>query len=59
MVDTNRPGAAERYAMLTSRHSGMKRLGNANAIVWVCSGNASCVNGAVLTIDGGGAIRLY
>jgi len=63
MVDTNRPGAAERYAMLIARHSGMKRLGNAqeaaNAIVWLCSENASYVNCAVLSVDGGGATRLY
>lgn len=63
MVDTNRPGAAERYQMLVSRHSGMKRLGQAeeaaNAIVWLCSGRASYVNGAVLAVDGGGATRLY
>lgn len=63
MVDTNRPGAAERYQMLVSRHSGMKRLGQAeeaaNAIVWLCSGQASYVNGAVLAVDGGGATRLY
>jgi NAD(P)-dependent dehydrogenase (short-subunit alcohol dehydrogenase family) len=31
----------------------------ANAIVWLCSGEASFVNGAVLTLDGGGAPRLY
>jgi NAD(P)-dependent dehydrogenase (short-subunit alcohol dehydrogenase family) len=63
MVDVNRPGAAENYARLIARHSGMKRLGNAeevaNAIVWLCSGQASYVNGAVLAVDGGGATRLY
>lgn len=63
MVDVNRPGAAGKYAQLVARHSGMKRLGNpeepANAIVWLCSGQASYVNGAVLTVDGGGATRLY
>jgi NAD(P)-dependent dehydrogenase (short-subunit alcohol dehydrogenase family) len=63
MVDTHRPGAAERYKVLTARHSGMNRLGNAeetaNAIVWLCSAEASYVNGAVLTVDGGGATRLY
>jgi NAD(P)-dependent dehydrogenase (short-subunit alcohol dehydrogenase family) len=63
MVDINRPRAAEGYNRLIARHSGMKRLGNAeeaaNAIVWLCSGEASYVNGAVLTVDGGGATRLY
>jgi NAD(P)-dependent dehydrogenase (short-subunit alcohol dehydrogenase family) len=63
MVDMNRPRAAEGYNKLIARHSGMKRLGNAeeaaNAIVWLCSGEASYVNGAVLTVDGGGATRLY
>jgi NAD(P)-dependent dehydrogenase (short-subunit alcohol dehydrogenase family) len=63
MVDLNRPRAAEGYNKLIARHSGMKRLGNAeeaaNAIVWLCSGQASYVNGAVLTVDGGGATRLY
>ena len=63
MVDPDRPGAAERYQALISRHSGMKRLGQAeeaaNAIVWLCSGAASYVNGAVLAVDGGGATRMY
>jgi NAD(P)-dependent dehydrogenase (short-subunit alcohol dehydrogenase family) len=63
MVDVNRPGAAEIYEKLCARHSGMKRLGEAeevaHAIVWLCSAEASFVNGAVLTVDGGGATRLY
>lgn len=63
MVDVNRPGAAEIYQTLSARHSGMKRLGEAdevaNAIVWLCSAEAGFVNGAVLTVDGGGATRLY
>lgn len=63
MVDPERPGAAERYQALVARHSGMKRLGHAEetaaAIVWLCSAQASYVNGAVLAVDGGGATRLY
>lgn len=63
MVDVNRPGAAEIYKKLSERHSGMKRLGEAeevaNAIVWLCSEGASFISGAVLPIDGGGAGRLW
>lgn len=63
MVNPDRPGAAEGYKALVARHSGMNRLGKAeetaNAIVWLCSANASYVNGAVLTVDGGSATRLY
>lgn len=63
MVDTHRPRAAESYGRLVARHSGMKRLGDAhetaNAIAWLCSHEASYVNGAVLPVDGGGATRLY
>lgn len=63
MVDPERPGAAARYQALVARHSGMHRLGRAEetaaAIVWLCSRQASYVNGAVLAVDGGGATRLY
>jgi NAD(P)-dependent dehydrogenase (short-subunit alcohol dehydrogenase family) len=63
MVDPGRPGAAENYRKLVDRHSGMRRLGAAdeaaNAIVWLCSGDASFINGVVLPVDGGGTTRLY
>ncbi|MDN4501413.1 glucose 1-dehydrogenase [Alteromonadaceae bacterium BrNp21-10] len=63
MVNPDRPGAAERYQALISRHSSMNRFGKAeevaNAIVWLCSKNASYVNGSVLSIDGGSTTRLY
>jgi A-factor type gamma-butyrolactone 1'-reductase (1S-forming) len=63
MVNPDRSArTAEHYKLLTARHSGMNRLGKAeevaNGIVWLCSDEASFVNGAVLTIDGGGAGRL-
>jgi len=63
MVNPDRaPSAAERYKLLVARHSSMNRLGKAeevaNAIVWLCSDEASFVNGAVFTVDGGGAGRL-
>jgi A-factor type gamma-butyrolactone 1'-reductase (1S-forming) len=63
MVDPDRPGAAERYKLLTARHCAMNRFGTvdetAQAIVWLCSGAASFVNGAVLAVDGGSTTRIY
>ncbi len=63
MVDPQRPGGAEHYARMVARHCAMDRLGEAGeaaaAIVWLCSAEASYVNGAVLSVDGGSATRMY
>ena len=63
MVDPQRPGGAAHYQRMVARHCAMQRLGDAEeaarAIVWLCSAEASYVNGAVLSVDGGGATRLY
>ncbi|TYT25730.1 glucose 1-dehydrogenase [Luteimonas viscosa] len=63
MVDPGRPGAAEHYGRMVARHCAMQRLGEAEeaarAIVWLCSPDASYVNGAVLRVDGGSATRMY
>lgn len=63
MVDLGRPGAEEHYGRMLARHCAMQRLGEAaeaaRAIVWLCSPAASYVNGAVLSVDGGSATRLY
>ena len=63
MVDPERPGAAERYKALKTRHSAMDRFGRAeetaNAITWLCSDGATFVNGVVLAVDGGDTTRLY
>lgn len=63
IVNPDAPGQAERYRILAARHSGMNRIGEpgeiADAITWLCSDAARFVNGAVLTVDGGDAARLY
>lgn len=63
MVDLERPGAEEHYGRMVARHCAMQRLGEAEeaarAIVWLCSLAASYVNGAVLSVDGGSATRMY
>lgn len=63
MVDLERPGAEEHYGRMVARHCAMQRLGEAEeaarAIVWLCSPAASYVNGAVLSVDGGSATRMY
>ncbi|MDH5834627.1 SDR family NAD(P)-dependent oxidoreductase [Luteimonas kalidii] len=63
MVDPRRPGGAEHYGRMVARHCALNRLGEAEeaarAIVWLCSAEASYVNGAVLSVDGGSATRMY
>jgi A-factor type gamma-butyrolactone 1'-reductase (1S-forming) len=63
MVDPVAHSAPDFMHTLIGRHSASDRLGQADevadAIVWLCSDAARFVNGAVLSIDGGGASRLY
>lgn len=63
MVDPYVESAPETMAPIISRHSSMKRLGDAEeiaeAIAWLCSDAARFVNGVVLTVDGGDTSRLY
>lgn len=63
MVDPVVDAAPELVRALLDRHSGQKRLGDseesAEAIVWLCSDAARFINGAVLTVNGGDAARLY
>lgn len=63
MVDPYVAEAPELIALVVARHSAANRLGNPNeqaaAITWLASDEAAFVSGAVLTVDGGDASRLY
>ena len=57
MVDPAFESAPEFAQAILRKHSGMRRLGDAEesaeAMVWLCSDAASFINGAVLPVDGG------
>ena len=63
MVEPYVNSAPDLLKSLQQRHSAQNRLGSceevAAAITWLCSGAASFVNGANLTLDGGDTSRLY
>jgi NAD(P)-dependent dehydrogenase (short-subunit alcohol dehydrogenase family) len=63
MVDASLEAAPALAEAITSKYSAQRRLGDADetaqAISWLCSDNATFVNGAVLTVDGGDTARLY
>ena len=63
MVDPYLDAEPELMKTVISNHSAQNRVGEseevAEAIVWLTSGAASFVNGAVLTTDGGPTAKLY
>jgi NAD(P)-dependent dehydrogenase (short-subunit alcohol dehydrogenase family) len=63
MVDPYLDDEPELMKTVLSNHSAQNRVGEsdevAEAIVWLTSGAASFVNGAVLTTDGGPTAKLY
>lgn len=63
MIDPTSDAGLEFVTQVLPRHSAMNRLGtsdeSAATIAWLCSDEASFVNGAVMTVDGGDSSRMY